>query len=124
MSHGRPTHILGEIVDAACVNAAADRQLTPDTVNGQAVLRVQRAFSAGFRPDLVDVEACVGFNGTDFKALPCNGVSAVVFTGGQLRAADGGACASGHDDRAQLTVDATGAACATYTVTDVPPAAV
>lgn len=111
----------GEIVDAACVNEAADRQLTPDGNS----LRVQRTFTAGFRPDLVDVQACVGFNGTHFRAEDCNaqGIELVTFSNGELRAS-GGACASGHDDLAQMTVDAAGNTCATYTTTNVQPAAV
>lgn len=115
----------GEIVDAACVNEAADRQLTPSAVNGANALRVQRTFTAGFRPDLVDVQACVGFNGTHFRAEDCNaqGIELVTFTNGELRAS-GGACASGHDDLAQMTVDAAGNTCATYTTTNVQPAAV
>ncbi|EXK46310.1 hypothetical protein ACKRZS_012674 [Fusarium odoratissimum] len=114
----------GEIVDAACVNTAADRQVTPSTVNGQSALQVQRTFTAGFRPDLVDVQACIGFNGTHFRAEDCNaqGVEPVTFQNGQL-VASGGACASGHDDLAQMTVDTSGAQCATYTTTDVQPAA-
>ncbi|CAK7231866.1 hypothetical protein SBRCBS47491_008074 [Sporothrix bragantina] len=112
----------GEIVDAACVDTAIDRQITPDTINGQSVLRVQRTFTADFRPDLVGVQACVGFNGTDFKAVDCNGAQPVVFTGGELRTSDGAVCASGHDGIAQLTIDTTGTNCATYTVTDVQPA--
>ncbi|KAF4472631.1 hypothetical protein FALBO_470 [Fusarium albosuccineum] len=114
----------GEIVDAACVNEAIDRQMTPTTLNGQNVLQVQRTFTAGFRPDLVDVQACVGFNGTAFRAEDCNaqGIEFVTFNNGQLTAS-GGACASGHDDLAQMTVDTTGGTCATYTTTDVQPAA-
>ncbi|CAK7214531.1 hypothetical protein SEUCBS140593_002213 [Sporothrix eucalyptigena] len=112
----------GEIVDAACVDDSSDRQITPDTINGQSVLRVQRTFTADFRPDLVGVQACIGFNGTDFKAVDCNGAQPVVFTGGELRTSDGAVCASGHDDIAQLTIDTTGTTCATYTVTDVTAA--
>ncbi|KAI0455518.1 hypothetical protein F5B21DRAFT_503330 [Xylaria acuta] len=37
----------GEIVDATCVNEAADRQLTPATVGGTSALQVQPSFSAG-----------------------------------------------------------------------------
>ena len=68
---------------------------------------------------MVDVEACVGFNGTHFKALPCGaaGITPVSLVGGQLKA--GSACASGHDGAAQLTVDASGTSCAQYTTTDV-----
>ncbi|RMJ08173.1 hypothetical protein BHE90_003255 [Fusarium euwallaceae] len=111
----------GEIVDAACVNEAADRQLTPSANS----LVVQRTFTAGFRPDLVDVQACVGFNGTHFRAEDCNadGIELVTFSNGELRAS-GGACASGHDDLAQMTVDTAGNTCATYTTTNVQPAAV
>ncbi|KAF4961801.1 hypothetical protein FSARC_10097 [Fusarium sarcochroum] len=114
----------GEIVDAACVNEAIDRQITPTTVNGQNALQVQRTFTPDFRADLVNVQACVGFNGTHFRAEDCNaqGVEPVTFQNGQL-VASGGACASGHDDAAQMTVDTSGAQCATYTTTDVQPAA-
>ncbi|KAG7290311.1 hypothetical protein NEMBOFW57_000310 [Staphylotrichum longicolle] len=124
-SNGRPQYFLplaeafstdGEIVDAACVNTAADRQLTPTTINGTPALLVQRSFSSGFRPDLVaPVMACVGFNGTHFRAEDCGarGIQLVAFTGGQLKAAGaGGACASGHDERAQMTVDVSGRTCA------------
>lgn len=114
----------GEIVDAACVNEAADRQVTPTNIDGQQVLRVQRSFTAGFRPDLVDIEACVGFNGTHFRAEDCSSpdIELVIFADGQLTA-QRGACASGHDDAAQMTVDTSGASCATYTGTSVPPTA-
>lgn len=114
----------GEIVDAACVNEAIDRQITPTTLNGQNVLRVQRTFTAGFRPDLVNVQACVGFNGTAFRAEDCNaqGIEFVTFNNGELTASSG-ACASGHDDLAQVTVDTSGNTCATFTTTVVQPAA-
>lgn len=57
----------GEIVDAACVNTSADRQVTPSTnAAGDSVLLVQRSFTAGFRPDLVGKDVCVGFNGMIF----------------------------------------------------------
>ena len=108
------------MVDAACVNEAADRQVTP-SAGGE--LRVQRAFSAGFRPDLVDIDAaCVGFNGTHFRAEDCAapGIELVQFDGAELRAPSG-ACASGHDDLAQLTVDPAGVNCAQFTSTAVTP---
>lgn len=108
---------LGEIVDAACVTTSSDRQITPSTSStGQSVLFVNRAFSAGFRPDLVGKQPCVGFNGTDFKALDCNaaGTVFVSLVGGQLKA--GTACDSGHDGKAQLTVDTAGKTCASFTV--------
>ncbi|KAK2609435.1 hypothetical protein N8I77_002932 [Diaporthe amygdali] len=116
----------GEIVDAACVNEAADRQITPSTLNGANVLLVQRSFTAGFRPDLVGVQACVGFNGTTFRAEDCaaSGIELVSFDGAKSQlVATGGACQSGHDGAAQLTVDETGQNCATLTTTTVTPTA-
>lgn len=109
----------GEMVDAACVNTAADRQITPSTAGDQSVLLVQRSFTSGFRPDLVGVEACVGFNGSHFKAEACGaaGITAVSLVGGELQA--GTACASGHDGAAQVTVDTTGKTCAQFTTTNV-----
>lgn len=113
---------LGEIVNAACVNEAADRQLTPTNLNGANVLVVQRAFSNGFRPDLVGQQVCVGFNGTHFKAEDCqsNAVEFVSFTGGNM-VASGGACLNGHDDLAQVTVDVNGNGCAEFIPTEVTP---
>lgn len=112
----------GEIVNAACVNEAADRQLTPSTINGADVLVVQRSFSNGFRPDLVGQQVCVGFNGTHFKAEDCasDAVELVSFTGTNV-VAPGGACLNGHDDRAQVTVDPNGQGCAEFTPTNVTP---
>lgn len=110
----------GEIVDAACVNEAADRQLTPSTLNGEDVLLVQRSFSNGFRPDLVGKEVCVGFNGTHFRAEDCASTDVeFVSAQGDNLVASGGACLSGHDDLAQTTVDETGQDCATFTTTSV-----
>ncbi|KAF7324119.1 2,3-bisphosphoglycerate-independent phosphoglycerate mutase [Mycena kentingensis (nom. inval.)] len=81
----------GEIVDAACVNEAADRQLTPSTFNGQNVLLVQRAFDAGFRPDLVGKDVCVGFNGTVFLAQDCaTATQLVALQGDELRVSGSG----------------------------------
>jgi len=93
----------GEIVDAACANTAADRQVTPSTnAAGVDVLLVQRGFDAGFRPDLVGVQACIGFNGTAMKAVDCAGSDEMVsLVGGQLTATSG-ACQSGHDDKVRL----------------------
>lgn len=110
------------MVDAACVNTAADRQMTPSTLGGQNVLLVQRTFTAGFRTDLVNKQACVGFNGTTFLAQDCAGAKMdfVTFQNNQLVAASG-ACQSGHDGSAQLTVDATGKNCAALTSTTVTP---
>ncbi|KAF1951201.1 hypothetical protein CC80DRAFT_597584 [Byssothecium circinans] len=110
----------GDIVDAACVNTAADRQLNPSTIGNTPVLNVQRTFSAGFRQDLVNKQACVGFNGTTFKALDCAAadLDPVTFANGQLVSASG-ACQSGHDDAAQITVDPTGNDCAQLTSTAV-----
>ncbi|KAG7122905.1 hypothetical protein HYQ44_020194 [Verticillium longisporum] len=84
-----------------------------------------RAFSAGFRPDLVGVQACVGFNGTHFRAEDCAagaGVELVAFTGTNV-VASGGACLNGHDERAQVTVDVAGNNCAAFTPTVVTPTA-
>ncbi|KAF1926317.1 uncharacterized protein M421DRAFT_68005 [Didymella exigua CBS 183.55] len=110
----------GEIVDAACVNTAADRQLTPSTIGGANVLAVQRSFSNGFRPDLVNAQACVGFNGTHFKALDCadRNLDPVSLQNGKLVSASG-ACQSGHDNAAQITVDPSGQKCAQLTSTRV-----
>lgn len=128
-SHGilspQPTHsITGEIVDAACVNTAADRQLTPSTLSGASVLSVQRTFSAGFRQDLVNADVCVGFNGTTFLAQNCglSSLDPVSFVNGQLVTASG-ACQSGHDEKAQITVDPSGRNCAQLTSTEVTPTA-
>ncbi|KAI0417346.1 hypothetical protein F5X98DRAFT_160226 [Xylaria grammica] len=112
----------GEIVDAACVNEAADRQIMPATINGELALYVQRDFSAGFRADLVGVQACVGFNSTHFRASDCgdSSIELVSFTDGGLRTPSG-ACASGHDGLAQMTVDPTGQSCAQFESTAVTP---
>ncbi|WYZ43461.1 hypothetical protein EsH8_VI_001160 [Colletotrichum jinshuiense] len=112
----------GEIVNAACVNTAADRQITPSTKNGQNVLLVQRSFSNGFRPDLVNKEACVGFNGTAFRAEDCasRNVEFVAQQGNNL-IASGGACLNGHDNKAQVTVSEQGQNCAKFTTTTVNP---
>ncbi|KAF6804911.1 hypothetical protein CSOJ01_09873 [Colletotrichum sojae] len=110
----------GEIVNAACVNTAADRQITPSTRNGNNVLLVQRSFSNGFRPDLVNKEVCVGFNGTAFRAEDCAGrnIQFVAQSGNNL-VASGGACLNGHDDKAQVTVSEAGQNCARFTTTSV-----
>jgi hypothetical protein len=96
--------------------------MTPSTLaDGTSVLLVQRTFSAGFRPDLTgNVQACVGFNGTDFKAVDCaaTNVEFVSLSGNKL-VATGGACQSGHNNAAEITVDATGKKCATFTTTTV-----
>ncbi|GKT66087.1 hypothetical protein ColTof4_03162 [Colletotrichum tofieldiae] len=112
----------GEIVNAACVNTAADRQITPSTRNGQDVLLVQRSFSNGFRPDLVNKEACVGFNGTAFRAEDCasRNIEFVAQQGNNLVAANG-ACLNGHDAKAQVTVSEQGQNCAEFTTTSVTP---
>ena len=66
----------------------------------------------------------MGFNGTDFLAQDCAtaNLDPVSFTNGQLKSASG-ACQSGHDAKAQLTVDPTGAKCAMLTSTAVTAAA-
>ncbi|GJC81472.1 hypothetical protein ColLi_04310 [Colletotrichum liriopes] len=118
----RSNMLLGEIVNAACVNTAADRQITPSTRNGQDVLLVQRSFSNGFRPDLVNKEACVGFNGTAFRAEDCasRNIEFVAQQGNNLVAANG-ACLNGHDAKAQVTVSEQGQNCAEFTTTSVTP---
>jgi len=112
----------GETVDAACMNTTADRQLTLSALTGANVLAVQRSISNGFRRDLVDTPACVGFNGTDFKALNCadNVLNPVSFQNGQLVRASG-ACQSGHDDVAQVAVGPSGQDCTHSTSTVVQP---
>lgn len=98
--------------------------MTPTTISGSSALSVQRTFTAEFRADLVGVDACVGFNGTHFRAEDCaaNGIELVSLNANGELVASGGACSSGHDDAAQMTVDTTGTGCATYTSTDVTPA--
>ena len=122
-SHLSDPLLLGEIVDAACVDTAVDRQLTPSTIAGADVLAVQRTFSAGFRPDLVTKQACVGFNGTDFLAQDCAtaNLDPVSFQNGLLVSASG-ARQSGHDARAHITVDPNGQDCAQFMSTTVQPA--
>lgn len=68
------------------------------------MLLVHRSFTADFRPDLVGVDACVGFNGTDFLAQDCaaGDFAAVSLVGGQL--VSGTACQSGHDDKVCVIV--------------------
>lgn len=117
----RDIRLLGEIVDAACVNTAADRQITPSTLNGQNVLLVQRSFTADFRSDLVNKQACVGNNGTTFLAQDCAAVTDFVTfdTATKQLVSAAGACQSGHDGAAQLTIDTSGKDCATLTTTSV-----
>lgn len=95
--------------------------MTPSTLNGKNVLLVQRSFTAGFRSDLVGKQACVGNNGTTFLAQDCaTATDFVTFdqASGQLVSA-AGACQSGHDSAAQLTIDTSGKTCATLTTTTV-----
>ncbi|KAF3394908.1 hypothetical protein DPV78_008508 [Talaromyces pinophilus] len=109
--------MVGEIVDAACVNTSADRQIIPSTLGNQNVLLTQCSFIAGFQPDLVNAQACVGFNGTDFLAQDCAipNIDFVSFTaGGELRSGRSGACQSGRDGLAQVTVDTTRKGCARF----------
>jgi hypothetical protein len=99
------------MVDAGCVNTAADRQITPfATSSGTNVLLIQRSFTAGFRPNLVNKQACVGFNGMTFLAHDCaaSGMKFVSLVDGRL--GSGSTCQSGHR-AAQLTVDTTGSKC-------------
>lgn len=114
----------GDVVDAACVNTAADRQMTPSTLNGKDVLLVQRSFVASFRKDLVaPVQACLAVDGTAIRAKDCaSDADFLSFVDGQLVSASG-ACHSGHDSTANLTVDKTGKKCAKLTTTAVTPTA-
>lgn len=96
--------------------------MTPSTLNGQDVLLVQRTFTAGFRADLVDKQACVGFNGTTFLAQDCSTATDLVTFQNDEMVAASGACQSGHDSAAQVTVDSSGKNCATFTTTTVTPA--
>lgn len=107
------------MVDAACVNTAADRQMTPSTLDGKNVLLVQRTFTAGFRSDLVNKDVCVGFNGTTFLAEDCATTTDFVNFQNNELVSTSGACQSGHDSAAQLTVDTTGKNCATLKPTTV-----
>ncbi|KAJ7493962.1 hypothetical protein FB451DRAFT_1020583 [Mycena latifolia] len=112
----------GEIVEAACVTTAVDRQLTPGTTAaGLPVLLVERSFGAAQAAALVGVTPCVGFNGTDFLASDCNALTAdtavTLSAAGELVA--GAACSTGVDALSQLTVSTSGAGCATYTSTVV-----
>ncbi|KAL0580125.1 hypothetical protein V5O48_001901 [Marasmius crinis-equi] len=115
----------GEMVEAACVNTAVDRQITPGTTaSGQSVLFVERQFGAAQAARLVGVQPCVGFNGTHFRAEDCNafsanGVQAVTFENGQLVVAGTQVCSNGVDRAAQLTVSLDGTGCATFTGTTV-----
>jgi hypothetical protein len=100
------------MVEAASVNTAADRQITPFTTSsGTNVLLIQRGFTAGFRPNLVNKQACVGFNGMTFLAQDCaaSSMKFVNLVGGQLKS--GSTRQSAHDGAAQLTVDTTGSKC-------------
>lgn len=89
----------GEVVNAACVNEAADRQVTPSKKGGVDVLLVQRGFTDGFRPDLVGVQACLGLTGSLFRAVDCNGEDELAsLVDGELKTPSG-ACQSGHNDK-------------------------
>ncbi|KAJ7809558.1 hypothetical protein B0H14DRAFT_3759070 [Mycena olivaceomarginata] len=112
----------GEIVEAACVTTAVDRQITPATnAAGLPVLLVERSFGAAQAAPLVGVQPCIGFNGTDFLAQDCStltaATAATLSAEGELVA--GTACSTGVDSVSQLTVSTTGAGCTTYTSTVV-----
>jgi hypothetical protein len=112
----------GEIVEAACVTTAVDRQITPGANGaGLPILFVERSFGATQAAPLVGVDPCIGFNGTDFLATDCANLSAA--TAVTLSAADelvaGTACSTGVDGISQLTISTTGTGCTTYTSTVV-----
>ncbi|MBW0544000.1 hypothetical protein O181_083715 [Austropuccinia psidii MF-1] len=105
----------GNIVDAACVLTAVDRQIAQDQINGKDVLKVMRTFTPDFREDLVDKQVCIGYrSGGVFRAEDCASadIEFVTFKDGQLRT-ESGACQKGHNDKAELTVDPAGKECAT-----------
>lgn len=104
------------------MNTAADRQMTPSTLNGEDVLLVQRTFTSDFRADLVNKQACVGFNGTTFLAQDCATATDLVSLQNNELVSASGACQSGHDSLAQITVDSSGADCTSVTTTTVTPA--
>jgi hypothetical protein len=112
----------GEIVEAACVTTAVDRQITPGTNGaGLPILFVERSFGAAQAAPLVGVDPCIGFNGTDFLATDCANLSAAtavtLSAAGELVA--GTACSTGVDGISQLTISTTGTGCTTYTSTVV-----
>ncbi|KAK0640782.1 hypothetical protein B0T16DRAFT_393182 [Cercophora newfieldiana] len=117
----------GTIVNTACANANADRQVTPGKLLGADILIIQRSFLQPFRPDLVGKTACIGFNGTTFRAEDCaeRSVLTTYFDVGNGRIVANGdgwpACLSGHDSKAIVTVDDTGRSCAQFTITAVTP---
>lgn len=80
-----------------------------------------------FRPDLVGKVACVGFNGTSFRAEDCANRSLLtayydVGNGRIVANGDGWpACLSGHDKIAQVTTDVDGRKCAQFKITAVNP---
>lgn len=122
------SHILssGEIVEAACVNTAVDRQITPGTTaSGQSVLFVERSFGAAQAQRLVGLQPCIGFNGTHFRAEDCNalsatGVQAVTLdNNGQLVVAGSAVCSDGVSAISELTVSVNGSGCTSFTSTTV-----
>ncbi|KAK4163134.1 hypothetical protein QBC43DRAFT_355174 [Cladorrhinum sp. PSN259] len=115
----------GNIVNAACAWANADRQVTPGKILGTDVLIIQRSFVQQFRPDLMGKTACVAFNQTDFRAEDCarRDLLFARFDVGNGRIVANGhtACLSGHDKIAQVTTDFTGRTCVQFTITAVTP---
>ncbi|KAK1760026.1 hypothetical protein QBC47DRAFT_357835 [Echria macrotheca] len=115
----------GNIVNAACAWANADRQVTPGKILGTDVLLVQRSWLAPFRPDLVGKQACIAFNETSFRAEDCDRRDLLFarFDVGNGRIVANGhtACLSGHDSIAQVTTDVIGRKCAQFTITAVTP---
>ncbi|KAK3986393.1 hypothetical protein QBC44DRAFT_248275 [Cladorrhinum sp. PSN332] len=114
----------GNIVNAACVWAHADRQVTPGKILGTDVLIIQRSF-APFRPDLVGKQACVAFNQTDFRAEDCERRDLLFARydvgNGRIVANGHTACLNGHDKIAQVTTDFFGRTCVQFTITAVTP---
>ncbi|TFL05058.1 hypothetical protein BDV98DRAFT_589786 [Pterulicium gracile] len=112
----------GELVEAACVNTAVDRQFTPGrTAASVDVVFVERQFDAAQAARLVGVEPCLGFTGTQFRVEDCNAANfrPVVFQNGQLREANGGACVGGVNGASEIIASADGANCAVFQQTVV-----
>ena len=107
----------GELVEAACVNTAVDRQFTPGrTASGIDVVFVERQFGAAQAARLVGVEPCLGFTGTQFRTEDCNAANfrPVIFQNGQLREANGGACVGGVNGASEIIASSDGANCAVF----------
>ena len=104
LPHTKTNTHQGKIVNAACVNTNADRQVAPGKIFGTDILILQRAWQTQFRADLVGKTACLSFNGTTFRAEDCERRDLLFarFDLGSGRIVSNGdpACLSGHNSRA------------------------